>query len=97
MVNHSCPNLLIEQSPRIENVEHRPLLRLGAHAVSRNGNTERPEVFGVRPDRIDHEVEFVGAIDRAAHAVGHAGPDELGFVGEPDIYLREQLEAVDED
>ena len=48
-------------------------------------------------DRIDHEVEFVGAIDRAAHAVGHDGPDELGFVGGPDIYLREQREAVDED
>lgn len=24
-------------------------------------------------------VEFVGAIDLAAYAVGHAGPDELGF------------------
>jgi hypothetical protein len=36
-------------------------------------------MFGVRPDRLDHEVEFVGAVDLARHAIGHAGPDELGF------------------
>ena len=36
-------------------------------------------VFGVRPDRFDHEVEFVGAVDLARYAVGHVGPDELGF------------------
>jgi hypothetical protein len=36
-------------------------------------------VFGVRPDRVDHEVEFVGAVDLARYAIGHVGPDELGF------------------
>jgi hypothetical protein len=40
---------------------------------------ETPSVFGVRPDRFDHEVEFVGAIDLACYAIGHVGPDELGF------------------
>ena len=34
---------------------------------------------GVRPDRFDHEVEFSGAVDFARYAVGHTGPDELGF------------------
>ena len=34
---------------------------------------------GVRPDRFDHEVEFVGAVDLARYAVGHIGPDEQGF------------------
>ena len=38
-----------------------------------------PGVFGVRADRVDHEVEFVGAIDLARYAVSHVGPDELGF------------------
>ena len=32
-----------------------------------------------RPDRFDHEVEFIGAVDLARYAVGHIGPDELGF------------------
>ena len=50
-----------------------------SRAVSRNRNCGRPGVFGVRPNRFDHEVEFVGAIDLARYAVGHAGPDELGF------------------
>jgi len=36
-------------------------------------------VFGVRPDRFDHEVEFVGTVDFARYAVGHVGPDEQGF------------------
>ena len=26
-----------------------------------------PEVFGVRPDRFDHEVEFIGAVDLARY------------------------------
>ena len=34
---------------------------------------------GVRADRFDHEIEFVGAVDFARYAVGHIGPDELGF------------------
>ena len=50
-----------------------------SRAFSRNRNTGTPGVFGVRPDRVDHEVEFVGAIDLARHAIGHVGPDELGF------------------
>ena len=36
-------------------------------------------MFGVRPDRVDHEVEFVGTVDLARYAIGHVGPDELGF------------------
>ena len=36
-------------------------------------------VFRVQADGFDHEVELVGAIDLARYAVGHAGPDELGF------------------
>ena len=50
-------------------------------------------MFGVRPDRFDHEVEFVGAIDLARYAVGHIGPDELGFgeVMEPINALRVEI------
>ena len=45
---------------------------------------------GVRPDRFEHEVEFVGAVDLARYAVGHIGPDELSFceVVEPVNALR---------
>ena len=50
-----------------------------SRAVSRNGNSGTPSVFGVRPDRIDHEVKFVGAVDLARYAVSHIGLDELGF------------------
>jgi hypothetical protein len=50
-----------------------------SRAVSRNGNIGTTSVFGVRPDRIDHEVEFVGTVDLARYAIGHVGPDELGF------------------
>ena len=32
-----------------------------------------------RPDRFDHEVEFIGTVDLARYAVGHVGPDEQGF------------------
>ncbi len=44
----------------------------------------------VEPDRLDHEVKFVGAVDLARYAVGHSGPDELGFseVVEPINALR---------
>ena len=50
-------------------------------------------MFGVRPDRFDHEVEFVGAVDLARYAVGHSGPDELGFgeVMEPVNALRVEV------
>ncbi len=50
-----------------------------SRAVSRNKNSGTPSVFGVRPDRIDHELEFVGTVDLARCAIGHVGPDELGF------------------
>ena len=36
-------------------------------------------MFGVRPDRFDHEAEFACAVDLARYAVGHMGPNELGF------------------
>ena len=38
-----------------------------------------PGVLGVESDRLDHEIEFVGAIDFARYAVGHVGLDEQGF------------------
>jgi len=37
-------------------------------------------VSGVRPDRFDHEVEFVGTVDLARYTVGHIGPDEQGLL-----------------
>ncbi len=48
---------------------------------------------GVRPNRFDHEVEFVGAVDLARYAVGHIGPDELSFseVVEPLNALRVEV------
>ena len=48
-------------------------------AVSRNGNSGTPGVFGVRPDRVDHEEQFIGAVDLARYTISHVGPDELGF------------------
>ena len=36
-------------------------------------------MLGVEANRFDHEVKFVGAVDLARYAVGHTGPDELGF------------------
>ena len=50
-------------------------------------------MFGVRPDRFDHEVEFAGAVDLARYAVGHIGHDELGFaeVMEPVNALRVEV------
>ena len=50
-----------------------------SRAVGRNRNSGRPRVSGVRPNRFDHEVEFVGTVDLASYVVGHIGPDELGF------------------
>ena len=48
---------------------------------------------GVRPDRFNHEVEFVGTVDLARYAVGHMGPDEQGFrkVMEPVNALRVEV------
>ena len=64
-----------------------------SHAVSRNGNRGIPSGFGVRPDRFNHEVEFVGTVDLACYAIGHVGPDELGFdeVIEPVNALRVRI------
>ena len=36
-------------------------------------------MFGVRPDRFDHEIEFVGAVDFACHAVGTAWREAKAF------------------
>lgn len=36
-------------------------------------------MFRVQADRLDHEIEFVGAVDLARYAVSHFGLDELGF------------------
>jgi len=36
-------------------------------------------VFRIQADQLDNEVEFIGAVDLARYAVGHIGPDELGF------------------
>ena len=32
-----------------------------SRAVSRNGNTGTPGVFGVRPDRVDHKYKLKGS------------------------------------
>jgi len=54
-------------------------------------------MFGVWPDRFDHEVEFVGAIDLACHRVGHSGPEGQGFgeVVEPVNALRVEVPQQD--
>ena len=36
-------------------------------------------MFGVRPDRFDHQVESTGAVDLARYAVRHVRRDEQGF------------------
>ena len=59
---------------------HRVLAHMRpSRAVSKNRISGMPGVFGVRPDRVDHEVKFIGAVDLARYAIGHVGPDELGF------------------
>ena len=56
-------------------------------------STGNPWVFGVEPDRFDHEVEFVGAVNLACYRVGHSGPEEQGFgeVIEPVNALRVEV------
>ena len=39
-----------------------------------------PKVFGVRPDRFDHQVKFIGAVDVARITVRLIRRDELGLV-----------------
>ena len=53
--------------------------RLPSRAVSMSRKYGRSSVLGVEADRFDHEVKAVGAVDLARYAVGHSGPDELGF------------------
>ena len=36
-------------------------------------------MFRVQADRLDDEVEFVGAVELARYAIGRVGPDELGL------------------
>ena len=50
-------------------------------------------MYGVRPDRFDHEVVFFGTGDPARYGVGHSGPDEQGFskVPEPVNALRVEV------
>jgi hypothetical protein len=50
-----------------------------SRAVSMSMNGGNTAVFRVRADRFDNQVEFIGAVDLACDAVGHIGPDELGF------------------
>ena len=38
-------------------------------------------MFGVRTDRFDHQVEFIGAVDSARYAVRPIRRHELGFGG----------------
>jgi hypothetical protein len=35
--------------------------------------------FGVGPDRFDHQIQFIGAVDFARHAVGLARHKVVGF------------------
>jgi hypothetical protein len=57
-------------------------------------------VLGVEADRFDHEIEPARAVDLASYAVGHSGPDELGFgeviepVDTPRVAILEQEHRV---
>ena len=48
-------------------------------AVSKDRSIRIPGMFGVRPDRFDHQVEFVGAVDLASYALRCIRRDEQGF------------------
>src|SRR6266852_3931768 len=50
-----------------------------SRAVSRNRSSGIRAALGVQADRFDYEVEFIGAVDFASHAVGHSGPDAVSF------------------
>jgi len=50
-----------------------------SRAFSRNKSCGNPAVFRIQADQLDNEAEFIGAVDLARYAVGHIGPDELGF------------------
>jgi hypothetical protein len=53
--------------------------RMTSRAVNRKGNDGGPGVFGVGPDRFDHQIEFIGAVDFARHTVGLARHQVVGF------------------
>ena len=36
-------------------------------------------MFGVGPDQFEHQVQFIGAIDFARHAIGLARHEVVGF------------------
>ena len=51
-----------------------------------------PPAVGVRPNRFDHEVESVSAVDAARQTVGHIGPNEQGCdVMQPTGALRVEI------
>ena len=41
--------------------------RWHSRAVSRDRNAGRPRVFAIRLDRLDHEIELIGAVDPPGH------------------------------
>jgi hypothetical protein len=45
----------------------------------RNKNIGTPTLSGVRQDRFDHQVEFIGAVNLTRYAVRLIRRDELGF------------------
>ena len=47
-------------------------------AVSRNRNIGTASVFGVRPDRFDHQVESIDAVDLARYGVRLIRRNKLG-------------------
>jgi hypothetical protein len=48
-------------------------------AIGRNRSIGRPRVVAVRLDGLDHEIEFIGAVDLPGHAVILVWCDEVGF------------------
>jgi len=50
-----------------------------SRTVSWNRSSGSQRVLGVEPDRFEHEVELIGAVDLARYTISHVGPDELGF------------------
>ena len=70
--------------------------RWSSRAVSRSRNCGTPAVLGIRLDGLDHQIEFVGAVDFSRYAVSHTGLDELGLckviepVNAPGVVILEQ-------
>ncbi len=53
--------------------------RKTSRAVGRSRSSRGPGVFGVEPDRFDHQVKFIGTVDFARHTVGLARHKVVGF------------------